>query len=722
MERKRDELQRIDFINNNHSIIYAPNSTGKTRLTNKLSRQFENEPSMFLTAKRIGDMLSFTGRQMFVGANSHLRVENENIIKEFNSVKYSDEILKYYESKNALSLSKASSLFNIIQLKKKDTFDMYSKLFEFIGDRIVPKDNVSFENLILIDKKLSKIDLVAISDIAKNSVIKATNNGTKIISEELKKELEDIAESIGSRELSCPLCGTVFSTNHILKESIKKHLDGFVIDSWARNYEHCIAFLNLLDALNQMLGYRLFDTLYEDEITTTLLLNNIAIIDNVLLLLASKILTRISNSNSRELFLLYVQNQKIIEKENESRANNSEFYSEVISILQNFVTLPDGFHFITKGEKISIIDDKAKIVAPEDFLSESEQKRMCISIVYAEIKQRNLKYVVFDDPVDSNDDYYFDVSVNAIADMVFSHSNINWIILTHEFRMISILSGISRSSSDLFVKTAKYMFYLPDPSFNGGGLPPFNLIAMQADDLLFLSEHETIIFSKIFEGIKGYQCDKDLALLSSFNTARNLYNEILNNHRISNHKTKKLGACISTGSKSYEHYRNKRTRIMRMSTLYVMNRTMYLSCSTSYSTNSKAYAANNRMKYVKNRNYLSIKCDNEVLKYILFTMVRVMNSHYLFEKKLAIWAANNFGSSFSYSKFEREAMLYNKLDYVNGLCSSTDMILFNKFQKCFLKWRGLLNDFAHSTSRMVPPYLTVGPVELSKLENDIGAL
>lgn len=70
-----DGLLKLDFTTNNHSIIYVPNSTGKTRLTKKLLKKYENESSMFFTSNEIINMLSFSGRKLFVGSDSLKRLD-----------------------------------------------------------------------------------------------------------------------------------------------------------------------------------------------------------------------------------------------------------------------------------------------------------------------------------------------------------------------------------------------------------------------------------------------------------------------------------------------------------------------------------------------------------------------------------------------------------------------------------------------------------------------
>ena len=722
MKQTRNDLQTINFTENNRSIIYAPNSTGKTRLTNKLAARYKNDSAMFFTADEIDKMLTFSGRQIFVGSDSQKKLENEKIIKEYNNCTFGDEILAKYGVKNASSLVKTSLLFNTVELKKKDTFDIYSKLVSFSNGFSEIIDALNTDQLVALDKSLSKINFEEIKYIASDNIKSLSQAKDKIISDDLKKQLSSIAASIDSKQLFCPLCGQVFESNKSLKETIKKTLSKYVINRDIEKYEKCVVFLNTLNEANLFFGSHIFETHYDNVITTDLLLNNILTITELLRSLSNKFVKSINNQIDSHLFDTYSQNQKAIEKEQDARQNNDNFCSEVLNVIRELITLPDGYFFKRKNDKVCIVDSNDKIVEAKNFLSESEQKRMCISIVFAEIKQRQLQYVVFDDPVDINDDYYFDISVNVIGDMILNETRVNWIVLTHEFRMISILSDRCRTSNDLSMNNIKFLFYLPDPSYGGNGLPPFNLIDMKPGDLGFLNEHETIIFRKIFSGVAGYKSDKKLALLSSFNTARNLYNDLLKNHSISKHELKRLRNCISAGNQSYEHYKTGKNKIMRMSTLSIMNETMYTNCDPSYLERSKAFASNYREKYVQTTTYSSIYCDNPILKYILYAMVRVMNSHYVFEKKLASWAANQFGSLYSSSGFESAFMLSGKLNYVKGLCGPSDMPDFNKYSNCFSKWRGLLNDFAHSTARMVPPYLTISPIEMFKLEQQIKLL
>ena len=533
--------------------------------------------------------------------------------------------------------------------------------------------------------------------------------------------MQSIFDSIEPSKQICPLCGHEYKNNRELKNAIKKMLKKYIISSDVYDYESCIDYLNTLDGINTFLGFDYFKTNYTSEISIDLLLDNMNIIDEFLLSYSNTIVKKIDEAINQQLYEKYKRNKVAIDKEDGLRRNNNNFCENVVRTLNELITLPDNFIFKAKDDKVEIVDSLGKPIDPKEFLSESEQRRMCISIVFAEIRQRQLQYIVFDDPVDSNDDYYFDISVNVIGDLLLQNQSLNWIVLTHEFRMVSILSERCRLSDDEFTHNIDFLFYLPDPSFSGSNIPPFSLIKSKADSLNFLNEHETIIFKKIFMGVTGYQCDKELALLPSFNAARNLYNDILKNHRISKHELRSLCHTIATGNKSYEHYKNGKKRIMRLSTLFTMNKLMYDAINASYYTNSRVYASNFRHNYISTISYSSVHCDNSILKYILFAMIRVMNSHYLFEKKLAQWAFSN-APSFSYTNYESALMIYNKLKYVESICPSIKTIDLAKYKNCFAKWRGLLNDFAHSASRMVPPYLTISPMEMYKLETQIKIL
>lgn len=716
------DLQNLNFVKNNHSIIYAPNATGKTRLTKKLAKKYTEEQAIFLTSATINDMLSFSGRKIYVGSDSVLKLENNNIVKEFNKCLYGEELLKRYDAKNASSLSKNSCLFGLINLKRKDTFEIYSKLLEFLNDKIHNFNKFELDEMIQIDKALCKIDLADIRTIVSNNIKLTIENNEYTITKELKEKLQNIFDSINSSKKVCPLCGYEYGTNRELKDAISNTLDQYLVSPSAHDYETCVDFLNVLDNINRFLKFDYFQTKYSDAISSTLIFDNLNNIDSFLYSFASYIVGEINQYVDKDLFVKYKENEMIINKEGSLRRNNLQFYGMVVDTLNKLITLPDGFKFKTNYDRVEIIDSSNKSIDPKAFLSESEQRRMCISIVFAEVKQRELEYVVFDDPVDSNDDYYFDISVNVIGDLLFTNHTLNWIVLTHEFRMVSILSERCMISDDDFLKNINFIFYLPDPSFCGSGIPMFSIINTKAESIRFLNEHETIIFRKIFMGEVGYQCDKDLALLSSFNTARNLYNDIIKHHRISKHELNSLEHMIATGNKSFEHYKTGKKQIMRLSTLFLMNKVMYdAPISLSYFTKSKVYAANYREKYVSTKQYKFIKCESEVLKYILFAMIRVMCSHHLFEKKMAIWASSNI-SSFSYVKFEKTPTIYYKLKYVESICSPSQKTGFRIFSNCFNKWRGLLNDFAHSASRMVPPYLTIGPIEMTKLEKDINLL
>ena len=715
-----DELQNLDFSSYKHSIVYAPNSTGKTRLTRKLLKKYENEPAMFFTSSKIADMLSFTGRKIFVGSDSSKKTENERIVKDFNKTGYGDTILQMYGVKNASALAKKSFLFKTIGLKKKDSFEIYSRLVGFLRDA-APSLDIKLNDLITVDQKLSTLNLDEVKGLALNIVSLSLDKNGPTISQETRDKLEEMANSINSSQNFCPLCGQRYKANGELKKAIESTLKEYSISATAKEYELCVNFLNALNKMNDQLRFRLFKCEYQSNISADLLLSNLSIIDNCAKTLASMLVEKIDSYVNRKAYNQYLENQKIIIEEEKLRKNSSAFCRNVVEIINELITLPDGFRFRESGDKVELVDSFGQTTDAKEFLSESEQKRMCISIAFAEIKQRSLKFIVFDDPVDSNDDYFFDLSANVIGDLLLKNESVDWMVLTHEFRLVSILSDRCRNSSDSFCNTLPFLFYLPDPSFHGGGMPPFSLITMSPDQLGFLLEHETIVFRKIFTGVIGYNCDKELALLSSFNTARNLYNDILENHKVAKHELKALRESIGVGNQSFEHYKSGGKKIMRMSTLSKMNKIMYCNVSPVYFSKSKVYAANYRVKYVNTAVYSSIKCDNNVLKYILFAMTRVMNSHYLFEKKLFMWARGSIGS-FSQKKFEKTKTLWKKLGYVKSICPVSLKNGLATYEMCFGKWRGLLNDFAHSPSRMIPPYLTVSPIEMYKLEEQIKAL
>ena len=276
-------FQKIDFDNNNHSIIYAPNSTGKTRLTNKLAKKYVEEQAMFFTSAQIDDMLSFSGRKIYVGSDSSFKLENENIVKEYNKSSYGAYLLKEYDAKNASELVKNSCLFNTISLKRKDAFEIYSKLFDFINGDRSHHTKFSFFEMVQIDKALSKLELESIKNITSNNINLLIDNSDNSITKELKEKLQSIFDSINSSKRICPLCGHEFETNRELKMAINKMLNSYMISADVHDYEICVDFLNVLDKINAHLNINYFETNYDYEISTKLLIDNLSIIGDFLI-------------------------------------------------------------------------------------------------------------------------------------------------------------------------------------------------------------------------------------------------------------------------------------------------------------------------------------------------------------------------------------------------------------------------------------------------------
>ena len=716
------KIENLALEDIKQTIVYAPNSAGKTRLSERLAS--ENKNVLLFTSNSIDNLLAISGRNIVFGKEAKIITQNEQIKKEINASKGNEYIKSSYNVKTARELVSNSFLFSSFQLKKIDTFELYKSIHNFLKHKaphLHIKAQYDKKAALFLDENLKFEDYQKILSIFgekiedKNTCV----NGIRKTSFDL---LYEIYNKLSYGNI-CPLCGYDWGSNQELKKQIENKLHSYNLSNDDFGEEDIVKVNRVFEDFNNIIKTHYFVTNEPGDLNITAIINNFELAIDYLALLAADLYSNGSNLDSKPLLDRFEENEIEITNEQNARNSNQEFEKNVIEKVKELIVLPENFDFTSDENSISIVSDKKAKVDPRKFLSESEKRRLSVAILFAEFDSRVGNYLILDDPADSNDDYYFDGFVNMILDYIKDNSLKNWTILTHETRiplLFAKFSDINEGKLD-----CRFKFYLPKASDRGNKKPPLFCYDVTHDDVIAMNEHETILFKNIFSLSNHHKVDPELALLSSFNQCRGLYFEILKNHKISKSTKDRLRKKIELAEQSYEHFDFSCPNKVKMSDLSIMNKAVYTGgiFKTIFNITSHASAIIKRKKLLK-KDIDSISSDNPLIRHILYTILRVLNCHYEFEKKLALWGRNNL-ASFNESGFEDKHGIGRKIGYVEGLVLSSGSSLsddFLEFKKLFLKCRNTLNEFSHSATLMFPPFLSVNPLDLTKLEKKIVSL
>jgi len=555
-----------------------------------------------------------------------------------------------------------------------------------------------------------------------------------------KKEMEALqllkANIVSSK--ICPLCGTAFDSKDQLLNAIEKQLGKYVTDE---DKTYFLALDRLADGIQKAHSAvtSFFPNLVIphssiEKMSFFLGLDqNFVPVERVLFRFLYTSLFEGENSVNKPKIETFFHNDIIIKNgENEVPTNPIYFQTAIIEF-EKMITLPEGFHFKASEQDIQIVGPDNFAENPDRFLSDSESRRLCLAILTTEVKLGRLKLIVFDDPVDSCDDFSFSEVSYYIGDLLVKYPSLEWVVFSHEFRLVSILSSFLNTKLPALLDW-QFLFYLFDPLFrlpSGGGFPPLLKYSISPNQICSLEDHEIVLFEKIFGNVDGFVTDPELALLAFFGQIRNFQrgmfklkiNKINNGIHGKLRNESAINPIVTKFQAGYLHYSPKHSAsgMLCMQDLISLGQLFYENFQVSYPGSSTNDAIVQRDNLISRGKLASLSCQNPLLLHILVLIVRVTRCKWLFEKRLYDICVSTHSNTEAKS-LAKTAELGNKIALFVSFPVSVNNGKGLLAQQIYDGNREMINDFEHSTVRMFPPFLSYDSGQLAQLEAAIANL
>jgi len=695
-------------------VIFSPNATGKTRVTNALKLKLSHLNVQVFTSKSISDLVNTSTKDIYIGKSSKKQLENNNLNTKYdNPREFADLLNKYYGTTTATKLREESAIFGYFD------FTNYRRLIEIFSRlKSYTSNNGKIDNYWEVDRLINS---TLLKKIQKLKPPKSVDNMIKtIVPEIIIESFKNINEYIKLYKLYiCPLCGHEYKSFDELREIVKDFISQYTSaeksdlnnqinevwidfkkqynkDSKLWNYLNNNDFLSISDRFTVLISYvELFD-----KVASSFLDDLIIIYPTI-----------------TEDYSVYKDNTIIIDEEKTAILNKKEFQNDVIKRFLDLVPLPNNIiPVFNKKSELEVTIDGIKN-KPYDVLSDSELKRLSLAVLFATIKYNDVDYLILDDPVDSYDDHNI-VKASEYIGTFLTESSISWTIFSHFYEsLFYILENVKIDSVDVFLRDPDYIY---NPTHDR--VPPIIYFSLPTDSFQTLRDNEIELLRKSLEvdNSNDLYMQKDFMMLSFLGTYRSI---ILS---ISNH-FKKSTAYIAVKSKtrkieaSYLHYNEKTP--LTLGDVEQLYKDWYDNISaTGYFQNdyinSILQINDVRTDLLNIKGYRKILCNNPLLKAILFKILSVTESKYLIEKKLINEMKINGESAKSIKRIIEKCMLGNKISSAIVI----DSTKYAKFSAIFNKYKNLINDYSHSAIRMVPPYLSMSVYELSQLVADVNSL
>ncbi len=716
-------IKYTDCIDWNKKIIFAPNATGKTTVAKEIysNQKLSKEAVELMTAKNIENLVSITDEKLYVGISSANEKENADIEKYLESIKIiKEKIFKDYNIQSATQLRGVSYTYELLNIKNDKIID----LIKIIKDKNISNekstDSIDYETALNIDKLFSKKEF---DNIELDSLEKITDNifneSNKTLSKEKAEKLREIYNTIQYYETNCPLCGYEYKSNDELLEKINNYLSTFSIQE-----EKIIA--EKINLLYQKVGTKLDKSVL--EVCNIKYDNNISLKEKIqellkIINLLNKVEAVIINNIWEVLKVdqldkkvdVYFSNIKKINIEKSKIINMTKYYETIIEEFNKLVILPENLKLLKENNIIVIQDIKtSKKLTPQECLSESELKRLCLAVLASLIQHADLKYIILDDPLDSYDDYFLKVASEYIITLLSNNTKVRWTIFTH---LIDLILHINKNVQE--VDGIKYIFYLYEPNYRyEEGRKP-NLLQLKnvkPSHIEEINTHEILMFSKLFsEDKRSSVKEKMLILIASISTTRNIVLDISEQINISFKRNK-----VKTTTKYLEdtviHYSNKNK--FKFKKLLKLTNKVYKKANY----NNKHY-----IKYIETDTTLirsnlindyAFTMENEVIEIILYTIIRMSSCKWQLEKKLINKLIENGIEEKEITEIcKKKKTISKKIEYAQKIIKREKIECdISEYYDIYQEFKKLINDFSHGTVRMFPPYLSVSSYDIAKYE------
>lgn len=697
-----------------NKIIYAPNSTGKTRLSYEIYNNYKNNNKLLFTSKEIDDLLkiSLSKKKIYVGLTASQALENDYILNELkNNSEYKNIIKKYWGKTSAKELKNSSAFFSYLNITSL-SFEKY--FLNIITNKDFNKNydlEEKIEDLINYDKIINlevfnEIKKYIVNEDFRKQVLSIDDNINNTFTSEELTLLNTVKDIIVTKNLNiCPICGQIYSNNDELLKRVNDILKKIVInDSPDLKNRYIKLWRKLKNIYNGKLDNISFN---KDHIITDLIDYNNFCIRTFNGLHKFIIKSVLLNEND---FIIkkdkFLSNSKKIEDESEKFESNSNIYDDIKTEFDKLISLPSNCSLQIDNKDFIVVAGKEKIEIT-NLLSESEKKRFALIILKAYIKNLNIELVILDDPIDSYDDYYSEEASNYIANII-NQNNINWVVLTHMYEFIVSISQKIKTKIQLIA-------YFYDPTYKiksnkdiGKKTP---LIKRKTSLKKVTATEEIIMINNL---LKSKENDKMFVLLATFSIIRTLVKEVNSITKI-NYKESKVKKYTDLLEERYLHYSSKEVK-----TKIIID--LYKKIFPSFSQNIIQLESinQNRVKYYSLR-YENIKINDEFIKYILYMLFKIEYLKYLFEEKIYKIMEKNKVKEEYLKKFSEIHTLGRKINYIKQhslIEENTIKIICEIFER----YRTIINDYSHSYSRLYAPYLSANMKDVAMFEYSINKL
>jgi hypothetical protein len=709
-------------------IVFAPNATGKTTFCNKVYSQLKqnNINVEIMTARTVRELIELKREGIFIGKAAKNLGENDEIERQLESQKILNEIFNKYYVSSATELRKKSYTFAYYNITNDKISDFVKRIDFMHNDHIVNQSfTISFDKAFYLDQLLTKGDFELIDKFKNDgdiyNILKTSQDGKNMISKESFDYLNIIKNTIKFSETLCPLCGTNFDDNNSLVKSIGEHLSRYSISETKAIFDFVDSIWSKLLLNQNKLDLKEYNIILNEDFDYSQKLFELIKINDLFEEVRFTIIEWVNDKlKSKKIFeeiKKYKKNQEYIYAEKEKIKNIEEYYSSIIRDFKSLVNLPSELDInITKESTFLVRDLKNnKNLLPSECLSESEIKRLALAVLKNQIVYANVEYIIFDDPIDSYDDYFLKRASRYIAEIINDNINLKWTICSHVFEFVDILN---KNINPSIVCSNIFYFYDPSHKYSEGKKPTLIFKEIPKEHISAITDHEIIIMKNIFLKRKEYEMSCDFALLSAVSTTRNFVKDIAPIYAMS-YKNSKVNRNVNNMENRHIHYSNHHNYLMHE--LFSIYTKIY---HKNEFKRSELISSNKESSLVReeilNSDYDSICVKNELLKVVLYNSIRVSYCKRKIEEKIINrmikyqYPENMIKQIFS--KNSLGTKLKNILEFEKKLKIKSN---FSEIDSIYSEFNSIVNDFSHGTIRMFPPYLSINSFDISKFEKYI---
>lgn len=720
---------QIDIEMNN--IVYAPNSFGKTISSNYYYEHllnYDKNVELF-TRKKVEELVTLSGERIYIGSGSSYEDDINKITKTLESELFDvfRKLSEIYQCKpTKKGFQDNSYYFKKTKFPNPKSALTWSLLLDF--DMCEKHSFLKCNDILVIDKELKDFEDKSMLDLSE------TDNSVKLSKKPISKnQYESIIllfDMVKTNDLSeCPLCGTDFKTNEVLRGKIEN-----VLSNYSQND------ISELEKSIQNLYSEMLDrhpkskskvwSVLDDKDLTICVIQYIGFIRGF----EKNICYCITDFLDQEIGINYLKKkysviQDLREKskyEKEKLYSEDQFLDDVIDEFKSQVRISSDMVINKNIDDLSlsfIVDGESK--APYDVMSESEVKKLCLAVMHSKIKNTNTVYIILDDPVDSYDDYSLIKSTEYIYNKIIS-LNVKWTIMSHNIEFILILSGYCNLNDIQF----SYCYYRT--TSNPLDMSYFNPIKQVSliplKHIKVFRNHDIKIVHNIIKqrGINSeYQIDHNFAFLSFFSVIRSFKMDLLNSLRIMD-QSKSIRKRINKIEKGYLHYSIYiKTTMKEIEWIYhhwfKTNMKIPL-----YNQSSLALSERKRFLSLPHTRITRSSNDNIILVDVLYKILWVSECKFLLDEIIYLFCKNTL----KLNDVELEKITGDsKVKPINKTVSKLKFIRKNYFelmnindQNVFIELEGIykgnspmINNFSHSSSKFFPPYISTSIHEVREL-------